>query len=541
MKSISFKERHFKFLIYIVVIALLNIAGASLFFRIDLTRDKKFSLSPVSKEVVSTLSEPLTIKAFFTNNLPAPHNNTERYLRDLMEEYSINGGRLFNYEFHNVTEKRGGMSKADENRQLARDYGIRPVEIQTVENDEVKFKKAYMGLVMIHGDMVEKIGAVKSTDGLEYKITTAVQKLNNKVSTLLSLEDKINVKLYLSSSLNSVAPYIGLEGLSGLPEQFRESMEELNKKHLGKIEYEHVNPSNREEQSRLAEKHNLIELEWPDIDEKGLESGTGIAGVVVQYKNETRTLPAINSVDLPFVGTTYQLIPTDRLREKIAGTLETMIGINRKVGYVSDHGTPSLTPGQMEMMQGRNSSEMEIFNRLISQRYSVKNIPLKKNDIPEDLNSLIVCGPTESFSDHELFKIDQALMKGTNIAFFIDSFKQSSSGGMQTSGGPSFKPADTGLGKLLEHYGISVKNAYVLDRNCYKQTMPRERGGGQQSIHFIPVVKDRHINNSPGYMKNIKGLVTMQASPLELVNENIDPERVNPVIKPIQNRTTNRY
>ena len=527
MKRINFKERHFKFLIYIVVIVLVNVAGISLFFRIDLTRDQKFSLSPASREVVSTLSEPLTIKAFFTKQLPAPHNNTERYLRDLLEEYSINGGRFFNYRFHNVSEERSGMSGADENRKLARDYGIRPVEIRTVENDELKFKKAYMGLVLIHGDMVEKIDAVTSTDGLEYKLTTAIRKLNNKVSTLLNLEEEIRVNLYLSSSLNTVAPYIGLEGLSDLPEKFRNNMKDLNEKHLGKIDFQYINPAGRAEQARLAEKYNLINLEWPDIEEKELKSGTGIAGVVIQYKDETRTLPAINSVDLPFVGTTYQLIPPERLREKIAGTMESMIGINRNIGYISDHGAPSLTPGQTGMMQRRNNSRMGIFNRLISQRYSVKNIPLEEKDIPEDLNSLIVCGPTESFTEYELFKIDQALMKGTNIAFFIDSFKQGAGAGQM--GGAAFEPADTGLEKLLDHYGVSVKNAIILDENCYKQNMPQNRGGGQQNIYFIPVIRDGNINNDPGYMKNIKGLVTMQASPLELVNDNIDPDLVEPV------------
>jgi ABC-type uncharacterized transport system involved in gliding motility auxiliary subunit len=528
MKRINFKERHFKFLIYIIVIALVNVAGISLFFRIDLTRDDKFSLSQASREVVSTLSEPLTIKAFFTKQLPAPHNNTERYLRDLLEEYSLNGGRFFNYQFHNVSGERSGMSGADENRKLARDYGIRPVEIRTVENDEIKFKKAYMGLVLIHGDMVEKIGALTSTDGLEYKLTTAIQKLSNKVSSLLSLEEKIKVQLYLSSSLNTVAPYIGLEGLSDLPEQFRENMENLNEKHLGKIDYQYINPASREEQARLAEKYNLINLEWPDIEEKKLQSGTGIAGVVVQYKDETRTLPAINSVDLPFVGTTYQLIPPDRLKEKISGTMESIIGINQNIGYISDHGTPSLTPGGMGMMQRQNKSRMGIFNQLLSQRYSVKNIPLGEKGIPEDLNSLVVCGPKESFTDHELFKIDQALMKGTNIAFFIDSFKQAAGGG-QMGGGASFEPAGTGLKKLLEHYGIGIKNAYVLDENSYKQEMPQSRGGGEQNIFFIPVIKDGNINNDPGYMKNIKGLVTMQASPLELMNENINPDLVDPV------------
>ncbi len=55
-----------------------------------------------------------------------------------------------------------------------------------------------------------------STDGLEYRLTTALQKLNNKVSALLRLEDKIQATLYLSSSLNDIAPMIGLNDLPNL-------------------------------------------------------------------------------------------------------------------------------------------------------------------------------------------------------------------------------------------------------------------------------------------------------------------------------------
>jgi len=206
MNLFKAKERYFKFLIYFCVIVLINIVGLTLFFRTDLTKDNKYSLSEASHEVVSTLSEPLTIKVFFTKNLPAPHNNTERYLHDLLSEYSATGKNLFNYTFHNVTSEKAGIAEANENQQLAIDYGITPVEIRTLENDELKFKKAYMGLVIIHGDMMETLPAITSTEGLEYKLTTAIQKLNNKVSRLLSLKEKIKIKLYLSSSLNIVAP-----------------------------------------------------------------------------------------------------------------------------------------------------------------------------------------------------------------------------------------------------------------------------------------------------------------------------------------------
>ncbi|MCP4723008.1 MAG: ABC transporter permease, partial [Desulfobacteraceae bacterium] len=91
------REHYFKFILYIAVIVLVNIVGLTLFLRADLTQNGIYSLSDASKEAVATLSEPLSINVFFSKDLPAPYNNTERYLKDLLVEYAASAGRHFNY------------------------------------------------------------------------------------------------------------------------------------------------------------------------------------------------------------------------------------------------------------------------------------------------------------------------------------------------------------------------------------------------------------------------------------------------------------
>ena len=177
----------------------------------------------MSREVVSTLTEPLTINVFFTKNLPAPYNTVERYLRDLLEEYAISGNRYFNYRFHDVTPlEEGGSADSAQNQRLASEYGIQPVQIQAIEQDEVKIKKAYMGLAIVHGDMVERIPTIVSADGLEYRLTTAIQRLNNRISALLRLKEPVRITLCLSPSVLKVAPYMGLKDLSSLDKGIEE-------------------------------------------------------------------------------------------------------------------------------------------------------------------------------------------------------------------------------------------------------------------------------------------------------------------------------
>ncbi|MCF8090983.1 MAG: GldG family protein, partial [Desulfotignum sp.] len=448
------KEPYIKLILYITAIVLVNIAGLTLFFRADLTGNKIFSLSEASKKAVATLSEPLSVKVFFSKNLPAPHNNTERYLRDLLDEYSARAGQMFNYRFYNVSSQEGDLSsRTGENREMAKSYGISPIQIRIMEKDELKFQNAYMGVVLIHGDLIEKIDAVTSTDGLEYQLTTAIQKLNNKVSALLRIKDTVETTLYLSSSLNTIAPLIGLDNLPGLADAVKKTVADINAKSRGILKFKHADITDKQTLDNIGNRYDLMALSWPAIPEKNIPPGQGAAGLVLEYKDQSASLPLITAVDLPIIGTTYQMADMDTLEQDITAILEKMIGINQDIGFLADHGTHTLGPDRAAMMQGRQGSGMQVFNNLLSARYNVRQIALQDQDIPDGLNCLIIAKPTEPFSDYELFQIDQALMKGTNIAFFGDAFKETMpQGGM---GMPVYEPIDTGLEKLLAHYGIT--------------------------------------------------------------------------------------
>ena len=524
MKKYSNRGAYVKFITYAVVVILINVVGVTLFFRADLTANHIYSLSQASKNVVKTLTEPLTIKVFFTKNLPAPHNSTERYLHDLFEAYAAAGGDRVNYTFYDVTTDDSGLTDpSNSNKKLAQDYGISPVQIRIIENDEIKFQQAYMGLVIIHGDMMEKVPAITSTDGLEYLLTTAIQKLNNKVSAFMALKDKIKIRLYLSSSLEKVAPLMGLDQLPALPGAMEQVVEKLNLETLDNIDYAFVNPTGDKALDALAQKYNLMVLKWPAIPQQGIAAGSGGAGIITEYRDQVKVTPIITSVNLPIIGTTYQMADPEGVKNTLSQTIETMIGINENLGYLADHGTLPLSPGAMGMMQRQPQSNMNAFNQLLSRQYTIKSVSLDKEGIPEGLKTLIIARPTQPFSDYELFQIDQALMQGTNIAFFTDAFQEvMPQQAMGMGGGPQYLPINTGLEKLLSHYGITIDPAYVLDESCYRQQLPPARGGGEQNIYFAPIIKDAQINHSLPFMNNIKGLITMQVSPVSVDSDKVE-------------------
>ena len=515
-----------KFTVYLLVIVLINIAGITLFFRLDLTENRTYSISQASKTVVETLTEPLTINVFFTENLDAPYNNLERYLRDLLEEYALSANRFFNYRFYNVSPDTEGMNaSAMENQHLAENYGIQPVQIQVIEEDEVKFVRAYMGLVIIHGDMVEKIPVITSVDGLEYKLTTSIQKLNNKVSALLELPNKIQLKFYMSSVLKSVAPFMGIETLTSYPDELEEIVDSINDRMYGKLEYSYIDPSNDTDFQTTAKDYKLMQLKWPAISDD-IPEGDGLIGLVMEYDGKVRNIPVLRVMRIPLIGTQYQLQDLSQMENIINENVETLIDINQHVGYISDHGTMSIA--KYSPYGGQSPDALNNFSSLLSQNYTIKEVNVKEDPIPSSLKSLVIARPMEEFTDYELYQIDQALMKGTNLILFLDVLKQAQGmqQNMRNNRLAELEAFDSGLEKLLDHYGVRIRKSMVCDESCFSQRISPETGGGEQPIYYAPIIRNENINHELPFLKEIKGLVTLKASPLELDEKRLSENRI---------------
>ena len=519
MRTTDSSKKYIKFIVYLLVLVLLNVAGLTLFFRADLTRDKIYSISDVSRQVVATLTEPMTVKVFFTRNLPAPHNSSERYLRDLLSEYGASANHYFNYRFYDVNPDQGDMEvETLENQALARDYGIKPIQIQVVDKDEVKFQRAYMGLVIIHGDQVERIPAITGTDGLEYHLTMAMRKLNKKVSALLALTDQIHIRFYMSDSLKPVASLMQIANIDTLPDTMARIVEDLNKKSYGKLVFKCLDPAADPTLDREIDRYRIMRLNWPDIPRENIKAGTGAIGMVMVYGDRSVTIPLLQIIKNPLLGTRYQLIDETALQETINANMESLIDINQRLGILADMDSLPVTGPARPNPMAPPQAALNSFRIQASQNYSLTPVNLKAEGLPDNFDCLVMPGPRETFSDYDLFQIDQFLMKGKSLAIFLNPLKQVLPKNQEAfqGGVMGYIPLESGLEKLLAHYGATVEPAIVMDENCYKQQLPRERGGGEAAIYYAPIIKNANINHESAVMDNIKGLVALQTSPVIL-------------------------
>lgn len=162
------------FTLYVVIavaaVIVINLVSRNIFSRWDTTENKMYSLSKSSQQVVEKIDDLLTLKVYFTDNLPGKYANNRRYLQDILEEYAAYSNGKIRFEFYQPASD----EKLTEEAQKS---GIQPVQLQVVENDKLEIKRVFMGMQFIYEDKREVIPVIQSTTGLEYEITTKIKKL----------------------------------------------------------------------------------------------------------------------------------------------------------------------------------------------------------------------------------------------------------------------------------------------------------------------------------------------------------------------------
>jgi ABC-2 type transport system permease protein len=491
-------------LLAIVVIILINVASTTLFSRTDLTRNGTYSLSRASMDAVATLEEPLTIKAFLSPNLPAPYNNTQQTLRDLLEEYAIAGNRFFNYEIVTVPSKEATQGETSPEEEEARRYRIYPIQVQNVQQDEVKLLTAFMGIAIIHGDMLETVSAATASANLEFQITNIIDEMSKKISALLAMRENIEITLVLSDNLNALST-----ALRTLPEDLEASIAKLNSEFYGRLDFDYIDPI-REGISDVRERYGANPL---TLRTAGGSSETAWASIVLNRGDQTYTIEILSrgifGLQIPDVAS---------LEETIGSVAESLIGIQQEVGFMTGYGTPALAgQNQQQAAIAPLETDLRNFETVISTEYSVREINLDEERIPDGLSTLIVVSPREKLSDFALYQLDQFVLQGNNLVLFLDSHSvfmpQSNQYGQSQD--PVYIPRTTGLEELIKHHGLELQQAYVLDEKSFVQRQQNAQGGiVEAEIYFAPIIGQNERNTDIPVFKNLPDMVVLNMSPV---------------------------
>lgn len=153
------------------ILVLVNFISDKFFLRLDFTEDQRYSLSDATKNILTELQNPVTVSAYFSEDLPPDIAKVRRDFRDLLIEYSNRSDGNVVYEFINPSEN-------EETEMKAQQSGISPIMINVREKDQMKQQRAYLGAVVQMGEKKEAIPLIRPGAAMEYELSSAIKKIS---------------------------------------------------------------------------------------------------------------------------------------------------------------------------------------------------------------------------------------------------------------------------------------------------------------------------------------------------------------------------
>ena len=170
--SVNIKKHPYYFLLIVIIgLIVLNILSDKIFFRLDFTADKRYTLSHTTRTMLHDLKKPVTITAYFSKDLPTELQQVRKEFEEKLQEYASRSNHKVRYSFVDP-------SGSDKAAQQAQQAGIQPVPAQTTGNDQVKIQNVYLGAVVAYDSLKEVIPVIASGAGMEYALTLSIKKLS---------------------------------------------------------------------------------------------------------------------------------------------------------------------------------------------------------------------------------------------------------------------------------------------------------------------------------------------------------------------------
>ncbi len=215
------KKLSITILLIIGILIFINLVSEQFFFRVDLTEDNQYTLSDATKDIMESLENPITVKAYFSENLPPDIAKTKKDFEEYLIEYARLSDNNLVYEFINPNEN-------EEKEKQAIESGVNPVMINVREKDQMKQQKAFLGAVLELEEQKEVIPFMQPGAALEYLLSSSIKKIavTNKPSIGLiqgsgepSLQQMIQVKQGLDVLYN-LTPFT-LNDSVAVPDTFK--------------------------------------------------------------------------------------------------------------------------------------------------------------------------------------------------------------------------------------------------------------------------------------------------------------------------------
>lgn len=171
-----------------VVIILINWVISGSFVRLDLTEEKRFSLSPATKDLVEGIDDKILIKVYLEGDFPPGFKKLQLETKRLLDELRAYNPDII-YQFIDPSDQPSEEVRNEVYQQL-QSKGLTPYQLETSEKSGKRTLQVFPGAILSYGENEIAVNVLQALIGqspesqmnasiekLEYTLANAIRKL----------------------------------------------------------------------------------------------------------------------------------------------------------------------------------------------------------------------------------------------------------------------------------------------------------------------------------------------------------------------------
>ena len=176
-----------RFLLMLVMLVAVNVIAAFVFFRFDLTGEKRYSLSSSTKEELQQMNDVMYVKIYLDGDLPPAFKRLRNSVKELLDEFGVYARDNIEYEFIDPSASTIKKERDELYSQLYK-KGLQPTNLEERNKGASSQKVIWPGAVINYSGreaaitfLNTKIGSGteeninRSMEGLEYEFMNTLR------------------------------------------------------------------------------------------------------------------------------------------------------------------------------------------------------------------------------------------------------------------------------------------------------------------------------------------------------------------------------
>ena len=171
--------------LFIGILVGINVIAAFVFFRWDLTQEKRYTISDATKKLLQNLDHQVVIKVYLTGDFPAGFERLERAIQETLESFADYGGGNVAYRFIEPTDPKLQEELIGK--------GLIPTNLFANEEGKRTERLVFPGAVLVYEGKEYPVQLLKgnksatseeqlnqSYEGVEFELASAIRRLAQK-------------------------------------------------------------------------------------------------------------------------------------------------------------------------------------------------------------------------------------------------------------------------------------------------------------------------------------------------------------------------